>query len=313
MTWVAAAVGGGAIVSGLLQSNAAKSAAGTQANAANQAAQTQLQMFNTVNDQNAPYRGAGNVALADILYGFGQGPNPSAGGAPYTGTVPTGADQFKYISDPSYRQAFDSLNEAHTKQYGIAIPASADPSMVAQQVQAYGYNPNTVTAAPGAGAVQTGSNDIGGLFTHQFNAADLNSNLAPNYQFTLDQGLGATRNAANLQTGLVSGNALKGIADYTVNKAGDAYQNAFNNFTTNQNNIFNRLSTVAGFGSGANQVTANAGTTTAGNVGSAQLAGGAAQAAGDIGSANALAGGISNAASWYALPKILNNGGAGPG
>jgi len=41
-----------------------------------------------------------------------------------------------------------------------------------------------------------------GYLTQQFTNRDLNANLAPNYQFQLEQGLGATRNLANVGGGL---------------------------------------------------------------------------------------------------------------
>jgi GNAT superfamily N-acetyltransferase len=166
---------------------------------------------------------------------------------------------------------------------------------------------------------QAGENALGTIssmqpqFTHSFNADDLKSNLAPNYDFQLQQGLGAVRNAGNMQTGLISGNTLKGINDYAQNYAGNAYQQAFNNYNAQQTNIFNRLSSIAGLGQTSNQTTAQAGTTAAGNIGNAQMAAGAAQAAGTVGTANALSGGLSNAASWYAIPKFLNLGGSTAG
>ena len=157
---------------------------------------------------------------------------------------------------------------------------------------------------------QTGQNGISsGQFTHQFNASDLNANLAPNYQFQLDQGLGAVRNAGNMQTGLLSGNTLKGINDYAQNYAGGAYQNAFQNYNANQTNIFNRLSAIAGLGQTANATTANTGATISGNAANSIMAGGAAQAAGTVGSANALTGGANNAMGWYTLSQINKNGG----
>ena len=142
---------------------------------------------------------------------------------------------------------------------------------------------------------------------HTFSTSDLNGNLAPNYQWQLKQGQDATNNAASVTGGLVGGNALKGIQDYTQGAAGNAYQQAFNNYNAQQTNIFNRLSNIAGLGNTANQTTAQAGTTAAGNMGSAIMAGGAAQAAGQVGSANALNSGISSLGSMYALNKILNN------
>lgn len=148
--------------------------------------------------------------------------------------------------------------------------------------------------------------DLKPFFTHQFNAADLNSTLAPNYQFMLDQGLGAVKNALSARTGYVSGNTLKGIADYTTNYAQNAYQQAYNNYTANQTNIFNRLSSIAGLGQTANAQAASAGPVISGNVGNAQIGAGTATGGGTVGAANALSGGLTNAASWYSLPQVLN-------
>jgi hypothetical protein len=162
---------------------------------------------------------------------------------------------------------------------------------------------------------QAGANALGTIaemqpqFTHSFNANDLKTNLAPNYQFQLDQGLGAVKNAANLQTGMLSGNTLKGVNDYAQNFAGNAYQQAFNNYNAQQTNIFNRLSNIAGLGQTANQTSATAGTAAGQGIGNAQMAGGAAQAAGTIGSANALSGAANSALGWYSLPQIMNSGG----
>jgi hypothetical protein len=154
-------------------------------------------------------------------------------------------------------------------------------------------------AGPAAGGI-----DVGQL-TRPFSVADLKTNLAPNYQFQLDQGLGALKNQANLTGGLYSGNTLKGINDYAQNYAGNAYQQAFNNYTANQSNIFNRLASIAGLGQTATQSTGNAAITTGQNVGQAQVGAGAAQAAGQVGQANALSGGANNALGWYALSNIM--------
>jgi hypothetical protein len=62
----AALQGLGSAIGGLATANAAKSAAQIQANAATTAAQNQAAMFNTLNAQQAPYRGAGYNALNQI-------------------------------------------------------------------------------------------------------------------------------------------------------------------------------------------------------------------------------------------------------
>jgi len=81
----------------------------------------------------------------------------------------------------------------------------------------------------------------------------------PGYQFTLDQGLKATQNAAAAQGLGVSGPALKGAANYAEGLAGTYYNNYLQNYWTNQNNRFNMLYNLAGFGSGsANALTSAA-------------------------------------------------------
>jgi hypothetical protein len=84
--------------------------------------------------------------------------------------------------------------------------------------------------------------------THQFNAADLQAGLAPNYDFMLAQGQGANRNLANASGGQISGNTLQGLNKYTQDYAGNAYQNAFANYQTQRQNIYNNLSNQAGLG-----------------------------------------------------------------
>lgn len=144
-----------------------------------------------------------------------------------------------------------------------------------------------------------------GSFNHQFNADDLKTNLAPNYDFMLQQGLGATTNAGNAAG--FSGNTLKGINDYAQGYAGNAYQQAFSNYTANQTNIYNRLSNLAGLGQTANQVTGSLGAQNTANAGNFATSGAAATAAGIVGTGNSISNGLGNYAGWNYL-----NGSASP-
>jgi hypothetical protein len=99
----------------------------------------------------------------------------------------------------------------------------------------------------GTGAVQTIEAQAP-FFTHQFNASDLQAGLAPNYDFMLQQGQGANRNLANVGGGLLSGNTLQGLNKFTQDYASNAYQNAFNNYQTQRQNIYSNLSNAAGLG-----------------------------------------------------------------
>lgn len=187
----------------------------------------------------------------------------------------------------------------------------ADSANRGQDIQRDQFNLINAQQAPWRQAGQNALGQISGMgdfFNHQFNANDLTANLAPNYEFTKQQGLGAIQNFSTMGGGLFSGNTLKGIADYTTNYAQNSYQNAFNNFTANQSNIFNRLASIAGLGQQANTSVANAGATLAGGQSNAAMAGGAARAAGTVGAYNSISGGLNNAMSWYSLPKIMNMG-----
>lgn len=287
---------GANIVGGLLGADAAQSAADTQANAANRASDTQLQMFNTINQQNAPYREAGYTALNDILSGFGHAPAASS---------TTSKDYYNTNPD-----AFSATWHKYSDPYGKYISESSpEYSDILSKTMA-DLNSQGIKPAVSAGGATSANGGIpSGYFSHQFDANDLNANLAPNYQFVLDQGTMAAKNAGNLQTGLLSGNTLRGVQDYVQGLAGNQYQQAFNNYTANQGNIFSRLASIAGLGGGANQTSATAGTSAANSIGNAQMAGGQAAASGIVGATNALTGGANNAASWYALPQILRNGG----
>ena len=164
---------------------------------------------------------------------------------------------------------------------------------------------------------QTGVNAFNAnmpYLTNQFSNADLNSNLAPNYGFMLQQGQGANLSAANATGGMVGGNALQGLQNYTQNFAGNAYQNAFTNYQNQQNNIFNRLSGIAGIGQAATTGAANAMLGTGTNVASLTQGIGQAQAAGQIGQANAYGNalsGVGNAGLLYGMNQAGQGGGTG--
>lgn len=218
MSFVAAAVGVvGAVGGAYIASRGAQNAANTQAAAANRATDTQLQMFNTQNEQQAPYRQAGYTALGQI-------------------------------------------------------------------------------------GAQSGD---GGYFNHQFTADDLNTNLAPNFEFMRDIGSKGVSNMANAMGGL-GGNSLAEISKWNTGFAQNAYQQAFQNYQDQRTSIFNRLASIAGLGQTAASNSATGASTFAGNIAGSQMGAGNALAAGTVGSANAISGGINNAMGWYQLNNLLN-------
>jgi len=181
--------------------------------------------------------------------------------------------------------------------------------------RAAGYNALNQLGALGSGTSQTydangnptGSQTGSGYLTHQFNAQDLQAGLAPNYDFMLNQGQMANQRAANVGGGAIGGNALQGLQQYTQDYAGNAYQNAFNNYQTQRTGIYNTLAGIAGLGQNAQNTTANLASNTAGALGQTAIGGAAAQAAGTIGAANALSGGAQGAANGYFLNNLMQN------
>jgi hypothetical protein len=225
MSFIAAAIIGGAAAlgGGYLASRGASSAANTQADAANRASDTQLQMFNTVNDQQRPYREAGYTSLGDIMSRFG----------------------------------------------------------------------------------------AGGQFGRAPTREEIMGNLAPNFDFARETGSGAVTNMANAMGGL-GGNSLAEISRWNTGFAGDQYQRAFENYNTNQTNIFNRLASIAGLGQTAGSNSTTGASTFGGNIANAQMGAGNALAAGQVGAANAWGGALNNAGSWYALSRFMPGGSGGP-
>lgn len=297
---VAAAIIGGAVIGGA----ASSSAASKQQEAANKATDLQQQMFNTVRGDTSTVRGAANAATTKLQALLGMSTAPTApdresfaihsgkmgGGGPLSkldpganalvkaGVLPDGGHMFS-SGAPGQKDSFDQ--------------AGYDNALASYQTQLDDYN-------------KTINDPSYGSLMHQFGAEDLNANMAPNWQFVLQQGQDANKNMANLGGGLLSGNTLKGLQDYTQQKSGDQYQQAYQNYTNNQTNIFNRLAGIAGLGQVANQTSAQAGIAGGQQIGNSMQAAGQAQASGIVGSANAISGGLSNLGSWYGTNNILN-------
>lgn len=145
-----------------------------------------------------------------------------------------------------------------------------------------------------------------GSLTNSFSPADFLANKDPGYDFQLKTGGQALRNADTPGVGSLSGAALKDLIGFNQNMAATGYQNAFNRFTTQQNNVFTRLSDLANRGQNAASNTGQAGTALGQGIAQSQAASGAAQAGGIVGATNALGGSASS------LAYLLNNNQGGP-
>ena len=155
-------------------------------------------------------------------------------------------------------------------------------------------------------------------FTKTFTPADLQANLAPNYEFMKNQGLGATAQQANVES--PGSNVDLSKTMFAENYAKGAYQDALTNWRNQQTDIFNRLSGIAGIGQTAQGQAQNLGSATGTNLANLATGGANAIAGGQIGSANAQFGGlqsIGNAGMLYGLlnknPAVSSNPNLFPG
>jgi hypothetical protein len=139
-------------------------------------------------------------------------------------------------------------------------------------------------------------------FTKTFTPEDLNANLAPNYEFMKQQGLGATAQGANVSSPGSNVDLAKTI--FAEKFAQGGYQDALTNFRNQQTDIFNRLSGIAGIGQTAQGQSQNLGSATSTNLANLATGGANAIAGGQIGAANAQSAGlqgIGNSALMYSM------------
>ncbi|CAB4121191.1 hypothetical protein UFOVP154_44 [uncultured Caudovirales phage] len=130
-----------------------------------------------------------------------------------------------------------------------------------------------------------------GSLTKPFTTADYLANKDPGYDFQLKTGAQATRNADTPGVGSLSGAALKDLMGFNQSMAATGYQNAFNRYTTQQNNVFSRLSGIAGLGQNAATNVGTAGTSLGTGIAQAQAGAGASQASGILGAGQSLSSG----------------------
>ena len=141
-------------------------------------------------------------------------------------------------------------------------------------------------------------------FTKTFTPADLQANLAPNYEFMKNQGLGATAQQANVAS--PGSNVDLSKTMFAENYAKGAYQDALTNWRNQQTDIFNRLSGIAGIGQTAQGQAQNLGSATSTNLANLATGGANAVAGGQIGAANAQSGGLQSIGNAGILYELLN-------
>jgi hypothetical protein len=268
MAWIATAVVGSAVVGGLINANAAQSAANTQAGAIQSGQQLTANEFNTVTQQEQPFLQGGYGALNQLDYLMGipnnsQGTQGNQGQAGYNGSG-TG------FPGSGMNGVYGPVNARATVGQGQPTQAPGQP--------------------PAGQSFPGGYGSLNAPFT-----ADMMKQYSPAYQFQLQQGGQGVLNGASANQGAESGAAMKDLIGYNQNLANTAFNNAFNQYNTQQSNTYNRLAGLTQIGSSAAANLGAQGTQLAGNQASLAASQGAAQAAGQIGVANAVSGAVNTA------------------
>lgn len=156
--------------------------------------------------------------------------------------------------------------------------------------------------APGnAPGVKNGSLDA------PFTFADYQK--SPGYNFQMQQGTDAVLNNASHLGGVNSGNTLKALTQFGQGLASSDYQQAYNNYTNNQNNIFSRLYSLVGSGQNAASAQGGFGADFAGAVSGNNNAIGNANAAGSVALGNTIGNFFNNPSTQSAFQNMF--GGTG--
>lgn len=294
MSWVAAAIAGAAVVGGVASSNSASQAKSAQNSATQKAVDTSNQQFYANQNALAPYRDAGTAALSRLQSLLGMGPGSSV-----ATTGPISRDQF---DSQAYLAANPDLAAKAGDAHFVADPYShyLEYGMKdGRQGYKYADSPQSVTSSP---------------LLAKFSSADLAADPVYNsgLQFGMDEGTKAIERHASATGGYDSGADAKAIArfanDYGSTKAADSRSR----FVEDQNNIFGKLSSIAGMGQGSTNVGVSAGANNASNLSALYSSQGNANAAAAIAGGNAISG-AGNNLSQYMMLQQLQGGGARSG
>lgn len=207
------------------------------------------------------------------------------------------------IQQEAYEASKGDLSGLYSAQKGYQRPYMTTGANALNNINALSTGPYTQYDYKGK---KIGTGEGSGYLQHQFDTADLYSGLAPNYDFMLRQGQMANQRAANVGGGALSGNTMTGLQRYTQDYAGNAYQNAFNNYQGQRNNIYNTLSNIAGIGQNATNALAKSSDAYGTNLTNLNVGNAAAQAASRVAAAQTQGNTLSNLANTGVLATLLN-------
>jgi len=214
--------------------------------------------------------------------------------------------------------------ESSSDAASTAARASGEASAASIAEQRRQYDQNRADQAPylaaGTGAVNRlgagvmANGEFGSTMPFDFK---YDANADPGTAFRMSEGVKALDRSAASRGGLLSGATLRGVERYAQDLGSQEYNNAFNRYTTGfnantgeRNQLFNRLSGVAGTGQTAVGGVTAQGASTAGNIGNAYMTNAANQ--GNAGMAGAAMRNSAFSGGANALGRLYGNRGQSP-
>jgi hypothetical protein len=170
---------------------------------------------------------------------------------------------------PAAASLFGASQQADATQNAANITGAATDRAV--QLQNEQYQQMRADQAPYRAAGQTALNALIPLATNYKKFGTDEFQQDPGYQFRLSEGQRAMARTAPNRGGLVSGNSLKAMQDYSQNYASNEYTNAFNRYQTERNAQLQPLQSLAGVGQSATNFGNVAGANNANTVGNALI------------------------------------------
>ena len=305
---------GASLVGGMMQADAASSAADAQGQATAGAIAENRRQYEQSRADLAPWRDTGSAAILRIGHLLGLRAQGAGGGtaAATSSSMPSRA-QFTTTS-PSWGKVGVDPYSGEALWGNTESAPVFDAAGYERAMNEYGAR----LAASQSAATSSTDEDFGSL-NKRFTVGDFYADPVTELglQFGLDEGRKGLERMAAARGRLNSGETLKALTkfgtDYTGTKAAESY----NRFYADQDRIFNRLSGVSGTGQTASTNTASLGAQTAATVGGLMSALGNARGAAAIGGANAYGGALGNIGNYLGqqatLDKILASRNQYPG
>lgn len=270
----------GPVLGGLLGGDASEDAANTQAASADRATQLQKEMFDRQVELQSPFRQAGLAANNKLLELMGL-QNPEF--------MRTTGQTDAATLDAIYQRYLGRSPDANAGGW-----MSQSPTAVARGImESAEFKARSPEQQRAAALGSQGSNGEFGSLMRRFSMSDFEAD--PGYAFRMKEGLAGVESGAAARGGLLSGAAQKALQKYGQGLASQEYGNAYNRFTADQTNQYNRLAGLVNTGQGATNQASNAAANFGQQAGANAIGAGNAIASGQIGQANALVGGINGA------------------